>query len=328
MAVYRLSATMVKRSERRSAVASAAYRAGTRLVDDRTGTEHDYSRRNRRDADGHLVEPAANAESLILLPVGAPAWARDRSKLWNAVEEKERRADAQVAREVTLSLPVELTWKQRRKLARSFAKKSFVDRGMVADIAIHGQATHNPHFHVMLTTRSIGADGFGQKQRAWNDKKLLDAWRLEWETHANEALAAAGVEARIDRRSRADRGLAGAPQPKVGPGGHRPGTPGRSESRSGRRAARRLDNRTAGRLPGGYRRCHRPRPPARGCAWVAHRPGNRGAAGSCGRRRGSHLAKSRCDCRPDCRGDPGRSVRAGTAAGRTGAGTGPHLGSA
>ena len=217
MAVYRLSASMVKRRAGRSAVASAAYRAGTRLVDDRTGTEHDYSRRNRRDADDNLVEPAANAESLIFSPVGAPAWARDRSTLWNAVEAAETRKDAQVARELTVALPVELSYPERRKLASKFVRKAFVDYGMVADVALHGQTTHNPHFHVMLTTRSITADGFGKKNRAWNDRGMVDAWRLEWETQANEALAAAGVEARIDRRSRADRGLAGAPQPKVGP---------------------------------------------------------------------------------------------------------------
>ncbi|RYF00629.1 MAG: conjugal transfer protein traA, partial [Oxalobacteraceae bacterium] len=45
MAQYRFSAQVIKRSDGRSAVAAAAYRAGERLVDERLEMPFDY--RNR-----------------------------------------------------------------------------------------------------------------------------------------------------------------------------------------------------------------------------------------------------------------------------------------
>ena len=86
MAIYRFSAEIIGRGKGYSATAAAAYRAGERIEDERTGEVHDYRRR-----DGVL-----HAE--ILAPEGAPAWARDRAKLWNAVEQAERRRDAQLSR--------------------------------------------------------------------------------------------------------------------------------------------------------------------------------------------------------------------------------------
>ena len=80
MALYHFHAQIVSRGSGASAVAGAAYRARDTLTDERTGEEHNY--RNRRDdLDG----------SEILTPHGSPAWAQDRARLWNAVEEAERR---------------------------------------------------------------------------------------------------------------------------------------------------------------------------------------------------------------------------------------------
>ncbi len=71
----------------------------------------------------------------ILAPAHAPDWAQDRSALWNAVEQIERRKDAQASREVHVALPSELTPEQNRDLVRWFVQVQFVARGMVADIA-------------------------------------------------------------------------------------------------------------------------------------------------------------------------------------------------
>ncbi|WP_181961315.1 MobA/MobL family protein, partial [Klebsiella pneumoniae] len=59
----------------------------------------------------------------------------------------------------------------------------------------------NPHAHVMLTLKTIGPDGFGKKDRSWNDKKIMIQWRESWATMSNSYLEAAGSEERIDHRS-------------------------------------------------------------------------------------------------------------------------------
>lgn len=193
MAIYHFSAKMISRSTGRSSVAAAAYRTAERLQDQRQGLEHDYSNRT-----GVL-------SSEILVPEGAPDSMKDRATLWNEVEAVERRKDAQLAREVTVALPHELTDVQRSELVRSFAQSSFVDRGMIADVAIHAPGKEgdqrNHHAHIMLTTRSIGADGFEGKDRSWNSKELLEGWRESWADHANSYLREIEAAREIDHRS-------------------------------------------------------------------------------------------------------------------------------
>lgn len=193
MAIYHLSAKVISRAGGRSSVAAAAYRTAGRLHDDRQGLKHDYSRK------GGVVH------SEIMVPENAPDWMRDRNQLWNAVEIIEKRRDAQLAREVEVSLPRELDRGQRLKLLRGFIQREFVDRGMIADIAVHeGKARDGfgqPHAHVMLTMRELTGDGFGKKDRTWNAPDLLLGWREAWARDANIALERAGRSERIDHRS-------------------------------------------------------------------------------------------------------------------------------
>ena len=112
------------------------------------------------------------------------------------------RRDAQVAREIRVAIPRELRPEDGRALVRDYAQRAFVDRGMVADIAVHGgQEGHNPHAHIMLTTRTITPAGFGQKNREWNKKEHVTTWRKDWADSANRALAQHGRPERIDHRS-------------------------------------------------------------------------------------------------------------------------------
>ena len=101
MAIYRLSAQVIRRSSGRSAVACAAYRAGDSIEDARQGILHDYSRRG------------GVHHSEMLAPEGTPDWMLDRSRLWNGVEAAEKRRDSQLAREIQLALPHELTDAER-----------------------------------------------------------------------------------------------------------------------------------------------------------------------------------------------------------------------
>ena len=193
MAIYHFDASVISRSKGRSSTAASAYRAAERVVDRRTGEVHDYTRK-------HGVE-----HTEILAPAHAPDWARDRSALWNAVEQIERRKDAQVSREVRVALPSELSVEQNRDLVRGFVQEQFVARGMVADIALHAPGREgdqrNHHAHIMLTTREIGPEGFGAKNRDWNAKELLVDWRSSWAEHVNRTLERCSVHERVDHRT-------------------------------------------------------------------------------------------------------------------------------
>ena len=193
MAIYHLRATMISRSQGRSATAAIAYRVAERIEDRRTGLTFDYAARGGVD------------HTEILAPDHAPDWVRDRSELWNRVEESETRKNSQVAREVRVALPAELTHAARVELVRDFAQEQFVDRGMIADIALHAPGRdgddRNHHAHILLTTREIGSDGFTTKNRDWNKVEVLEGWREAWARDSNAALERAGIEDRVDHRT-------------------------------------------------------------------------------------------------------------------------------
>jgi len=199
MAIYHLRATMISRSQGRSATAASAYRVAERIEDRRTGLTFDYAARSGVD------------HTEILAPDHAPNWVFDRSELWNRVEESETRKNSQVAREVRVALPDELTHAERVELVREFVRSQFVDRGMVADIALHAPGREgderNHHAHILLTTREIDAEGsvpgggFTTKNRDWNKVEVLEGWREAWARDSNAALERAGLEDRVDHRT-------------------------------------------------------------------------------------------------------------------------------
>ncbi|MJP97631.1 conjugal transfer protein [Salmonella enterica subsp. enterica] len=190
MAIFHLDFKIVKRSEGMTSVAKAAYHARTRIKDDRIGETFDFS--HRTDLHGHI----------ILAPVSAPAHiVESSSALWNEVERVERQQNGQTARYFDVAIPVELNNDDKKKLVAEYCQKNFVDKGMIADIAFHDLDGKNPHAHVMLTLKTIGPEGFGKKDRSWNDKKIMIQWRESWATMSNSYLEAAGSEERIDHRS-------------------------------------------------------------------------------------------------------------------------------
>ncbi|WP_176115357.1 MobA/MobL family protein, partial [Salmonella enterica] len=123
------------------------------------------------------------------------------SALWNEVERVERQNNGQTARYFDVAIPVELSNDDKKKLVAEYCQKNFVDKGMIADIAFHDLDSKNPHAHVMLTLKTIGPEGFGKKDRSWNDKKMVVQWRESWATMSNSYLETAGREERIDHRS-------------------------------------------------------------------------------------------------------------------------------
>lgn len=209
MAIYHLSADVVRRSAGRTATAAAAYRAGELIFDERTGLSFDYRRRR------------GVVHREILASDNAPAWTRDRVQLWNRVEATEKRKDAQLAREIETAIPHELNAVERLDLVRGFVRAAFVDAGMIADIALHapgGEGDHrNHHAHILLTMRRIEGDSFGAKERTWNDVARLEQWRAMWADHVNRALAKARSSACVDHRSLEAQGIDRLAQIHFGP---------------------------------------------------------------------------------------------------------------
>ena len=221
MAIYHLSAKIISRKSGRSATGAAAYRAGEEITDERTGAAHDYTRKRG-------VEHAE-----IVIPSGVD-WTPDRAELWNAVEAKNKRQDAQVAREFVVALPDELDGDQRRQLALSLARHIADTYRVAADLAIHApgrEGDHrNHHAHILTSTNTLNPDGtFGNKARALDavahdrnkgDREApneIEKLRGHWADLANQALEQAGRAERIDHRSLDAQGIDRAPTQHMGP---------------------------------------------------------------------------------------------------------------
>jgi ATP-dependent exoDNAse (exonuclease V) alpha subunit len=204
MAIYHLHAKIVSRKEGRSVVAAAAYRSGNSLHDHQVAQTFDYTRK------------AGVEHTEILAPADSPSWIHDRETLWNTVERVERRKDAQLAREIEIGLPVELTKERQVELLRDFTQRTFVSSGMVADTALHRDNLDNPHAHILLTLRDLTREGFGTKRREWNARAKLVKWREQWAGIANEHLLRAGLDIHIDHRTLEAQGIDLLPGRKLG----------------------------------------------------------------------------------------------------------------
>lgn len=211
MAIYHMEVKTVGRSQGRSATAAAAYRAGDRIADERTGLAFDYTRRGGLD------------HTEIFLPEHAPEWAENREQLWNAAEAAEKRINSTVAREFEVALPAELSRDQRVELVREFAEDLVKRHGLAVDVAVHKPGrngdSRNHHAHVLCSTRRLGPEGFTEKSRELDDRKSgeVNHWRERWAELANTALDRAGHQARVDHRSLEAQGIERLPTVHMGP---------------------------------------------------------------------------------------------------------------
>ena len=201
MAIFHLTAKVISRGKGQSAVAAAAYRSGERLRDEQADEQKFYQARAER------IEFTA-----IMAPKDAPDWAQDRNQLWNHAERAEKRKDAQLAREIEIALPHELTPQQREWLVKDFAREAFMRKGYAVDIAIHApdktSDDRNHHAHIMVTMRTLDGDGFAaKKDPSMNRREQLGEWREQWAHLANRHLERHGHEARIDHRSLKQQGI-------------------------------------------------------------------------------------------------------------------------
>ena len=232
MAIFHCQIKIISRGKGKTATAAAAYRSGTKIVDDEFGETHDYTRK------GGVVF------SEILLCVNAPSKYSDRQTLWNEVQKIEKQKNAQLCREVEVALPIEFSRNEQIEVVREYIKKNFTDKGMIADWSLHDKSDGNPHAHILLTMRPLKTNGeWGAKRKDryaldengnkipiidvltnkqkigaggrkmwerisvpttdWNDQTKAEEWRKSWADICNEHLKG---QAHIDHRSYARQG--------------------------------------------------------------------------------------------------------------------------
>jgi hypothetical protein len=204
MSIYHLSVKAISRSDGRSAVACAAYRAGEKLVCDFYEKEQDYTKKSGVEFTNIYAPENTNPELL------------DRQTLWNTVEKVERRKDAVLAREFEIAFPHELNAEQRKQLLDELCQKLVEKYGVVVDAAIHaphtesGSDARNYHAHIMFTTRAINEHGefASKKYRDFsrdNGTQTVCDWREDFADLCNKHLELAGFDERVDHRSYADQ---------------------------------------------------------------------------------------------------------------------------
>ncbi len=215
MAIFHMEIRPIKRSAAQQATGAAAYRAGEKIRDERSGDVHNHSR--RKDVRHTEIFLPSKLEGSNV------TWARDRARLWNTAEAAEKRRNSRVAREYQVSLPPELTPEQRLALARSFSRELADRYGVAVDLAIHdpkpGRESQNFHAHMLTTTREVTPAGLGAKTgldmrsvaRAQgglsSHSEEYSILRERWATLTNQALREANVDARVDHRSLAAQGI-------------------------------------------------------------------------------------------------------------------------
>lgn len=204
MSIYHLSVKAISRSDGRSAVACAAYRAGEKLTCDYYDKTQDYTKKSGVEFTNIYAPPNTNPELL------------DRQTLWNTVEKVERRKDAVLAREFEIAFPCELNAEQRKQLLDELCQKLVEKYNVVVDAAIHaphtdgGSDERNYHAHIMFTTRAINENGefAAKKYRDFsrdNGTETVSDWREDFADLCNKHLELAGFDERVDHRSYADQ---------------------------------------------------------------------------------------------------------------------------
>ncbi|MCX8570809.1 Ti-type conjugative transfer relaxase TraA [Aminobacter sp. MET-1] len=236
MAVPHFSISIVSSGDGRSVVLSAAYRHCAKMDYEREARSVDYTRKQGLRYEAFSTPP------------DAPYWLRglitDRSvagaseAFWNKVEAFEKRSDAQLAKDITIALPLELSVEQNITLVSDFVEQHILANGMVADWVYH-DAPGNPHVHLMTTLRPLAEDGFGPKKvpviddngkvvRTKAGKIVYELWaggrgdfmtlRNAWFETQNRHLSLGGIDLRVDGRSYAARGIDLVPTSHIGVG--------------------------------------------------------------------------------------------------------------
>lgn len=131
-----------------SAVAHSAYISGSQLYNDRTGTTHDYSKKE------NIVCPT------LLFPEGVEPISRE--ELWNIVETKIKDEGRNYGKTGDFAIPIEwletMSDEEIVEIATEFLTENFVKKGHAVDFAFH-KKDGNPHVDYFVPQLKFNEDG-------------------------------------------------------------------------------------------------------------------------------------------------------------------------
>lgn len=142
---------------------------------------------------------------------------------WRAIEQKEKRKDAQFCQELEISLQHELSLDENLANLQQLLQKNYISKGLCADVCIHDSG-NNLHAHILIPQRpleEIGLDlkaddieftyHFGNKLRDQefykNGAKVdqISVVREDWANLCNASFEKNGLEERISHLTLAEQ---------------------------------------------------------------------------------------------------------------------------
>ena len=202
--IYHMEVSTLSRGKGRSLGASLSYISGKKIHDR-------YSGKTYRHRRFDLVQ------CRVYLPPSSPNALRDLQCLCDELNKAEKRKDARTGRLFICSLPNELVPGEWAKIVKDFIEENFVAKGLCAVAAIHrGKLSldrpSNPHVHIIVSTRTVGLDGFNPKKDREHDKRsYIEVWRRAWAEVQNRACERCHIEERVSHESLRVQGIAREP---------------------------------------------------------------------------------------------------------------------
>ena len=199
--IYHMEVSTLSRGKGRSLGASLSYISGKKIHDRYSGKTY---RHRRLD----LVQ------CRVYLPPSSPNALRDLQCLCDELNKAEKRKDARTGRLFICSLPNELVPGEWAKIVKDFIEENFVAKGLCAVAAIHRgtnrdfPSKNNPHVHIIVSTRTVGPEGFNpQKDREHDKRCYIEIWRRAWAEVQNRAYERCHIEKRISHESLRVQGI-------------------------------------------------------------------------------------------------------------------------
>lgn len=208
MAHYRLSVENINR-KRCSITMQIAYMCGKKLNEG----EKTYSK-DRSDVIYHR----------IFLPKNAPDEFKDLQTLSDKLDAAEIRKDARTGRCFIGSLPNELPPSDWIRIVSEYIEDNFRKYGLCAIAAIHrgenkvDPSRNNPHVHIIVSTRTVDANGFSKKKaREFDTRAYLLLCRESWADVQNRTFERNGLDIRVSHESLKKQGIDREPKKHLSP---------------------------------------------------------------------------------------------------------------
>ena len=198
--IYHMEVSILSRGKGRSLGASLSYISGEKIHDSYSGKNHHHRRTD-------LVQ------CKVYYPPDAPKELADIQYLCDELNKAEKRKDARTGRLFICSLPNELAPGEWARIVEEFIEENFTAKNLCAVAAIHrgklsSKQLSNPHVHIIVSTRTVGPDGFNPKKDREHDKRsYIEIWRRSWADVQNRAYERYGMKVRVSHLSYEVQGI-------------------------------------------------------------------------------------------------------------------------